>query len=303
MAKHSVKDYLQLFKDAFLLFKDHHPIKFASAIAYFALFGLPSIFLIIVAVLRSFFEKAEILAELEEQLNEVVGKEGGQILVTITDRFYEQASQNTWTLLFYTVSTVWLSTQLYRLFQNSLNELWQIKPAYESYWRKLWVERGFTLLLVIVTGLLFFASVLFEYALNLTVSTLGGNPDFESGFWAILVNILTILLVFVWFAFLYKVLPAVKIDWEPTLVGAAVNTILFVAGVWILWFLVIERDLEDLYAYVAPIIQVALWVFYNSLIFLYGASFTKVYAHLKSKEIQPAGYAYKYRIAKDEAAD
>jgi membrane protein len=303
MPKHSFKDYGRLFKDAFEILKDNHPIKFASAIAYFALFALPCILLIIVTVMSQLFSRVRVFNELRQELTKVVGEEGADILVVITDNFQQQATSSIWTLIFYTISVFWLSTQLFRLFQNSLNDLWRIKPDYESFWKKMWVERGLTFILVIITGTLFFASMLTEYGLGLAMEVVGADADPESGLLSTLINIATAILIFLWFALLYKILPAVKIEWEPTLVGAAVTSVLFFVGIVLLWFLVVQRDLEDLYAYVAPIIQVALWIFYSSLVFLYGASFTKVYAKLKGKQIQPAPYAYKYKLEEDEASE
>ncbi|CAN5161453.1 hypothetical protein BH23BAC1_BH23BAC1_28000 [soil metagenome] len=106
--------------------------------------------------------------------------------------------------------------------------------------------------------------------------------------------------MFFWFSLLYKVLPAVKIKWEPTFVGAGITTLLFFAGVWLLWTFVVERDLQDIYDWVASIMIVALWIFYSSLIFLLGASITKAFARFRNKQITPASYAYKYKIVKDD---
>ncbi len=300
MAKHNAKDYLHLFKDAFNILKENHPVKFASAIAYFALFALPCIFLIIAYVLGLFFDKAEVLRELEDQLSNVVGSDGAEILVEVTQNYAKQAAKSTWAILMYIVIVFWLSTQLFRLFQNSLNDLWLIKPAFKSFWKKLWVERGLTFLLVLATGILFFASLIVEWSLQFALSPVMDDPDPKSGLAKAAVDLFTVVLVYLWFSFLYKVLPAVNIKWEPTLVGAAVTTVLFFAGFWLLWNFVVLRDLEDLYATVAPIIRVALWIFYSSLVFLYGASFTKAYASLQDKNITPTPYAYKYKIVHDE---
>jgi membrane protein len=300
MAKSSSKEYLLLFKKAFDIFKENHPIKFASAIAYFSLFALPSIFLISVVVLGLFFGSAEVLRELEEQLRKVIGPDGAHILALITQKYGEQASQNALSTAFYTVVVFWLSTQLFRLFQNSLNDLWDVKPDYKGFWQRIWAERGLTFILVLSTGLLALASVGIEWAVGLAASPFPGEADTESGPLAMLVDWLAAVLVFLWFSVLYKVLPAVRIKWEPTFVGAAVTSVLFFIGIWLLWNFVVERDLEDLYDFVAPIILVALWIFYSSLVFLYGASFTQAYAQMRNKHIDPAPYAFKYKMVKDK---
>ncbi|CAN5609574.1 hypothetical protein BH23BAC1_BH23BAC1_51060 [soil metagenome] len=149
--------------------------------------------------------------------------------------------------------------------------------------------------------MLFFASAAIEQALLLITSNLLGSPGNEAATIEVIVNILMSLFIYRWFAFLYKVLPFVKIKWEPTLVGAAVTAFLFFIGTWLLWeFVVVEDSLEDLYHYTAPIVLIAFWIFNNSLAFLYGASFTKVYAELKDKEIEPKFYAYQFKVVHED---
>jgi membrane protein len=290
MPKASAKDYFLLFKEAFKTFADNHPVKFASAIAYFSLFALPCMFLIILYTFGLFFDRDEIIRKMQEQLGKVLGEDGAEILIVITEKYKEQAAESLLMTLLYAVIIFWLSTQLFRLFQNSLNDLWQIKPNFKSIWKKQWVERGIPFLIILATGLVFVVSLLFER--GLLADFQGGGT--ESSLVSLLGNLFTALLVFLWFALLYKMLPMVHIQWGPTFLGAAVTTLLFYIGAWLLWNFVVVRDLEDIYVEVASIIRVGLWVFYSSLVFLYGASFTKAYASLRGKSIAPSSSAYKF---------
>jgi membrane protein len=301
MLKPNIKDYLNLLKDAFHIFKENHPVKFASAIAYFSLFALPCIFLIITHVLGILFDRQHILGELEEQLQVVVGEDGAAILVEITENYGKKAAESGWTIALYTVIVFWLSTQLFRLFQNSLNDLWRLKPDIDSFWKKMWVERGKTFILVLATGLMFYASLGIKLMLETFLGQLLGMDGLDENILQVIVSAFTVVLVFFWFALLYKEVPAVRIQWGPTFVGAAMTTALFYAGYWLLWNFVILRDLEEFYAGVTSIIRVALWVFYSSLVFLYGASLTRAYAHMQRKRIEPASYAYKYTIEAEKS--
>jgi membrane protein len=303
MIKNKISDYLGLFKESYKIFGENHPVKFASAIAYFSLFALPSIFVIIVFFLSIFFPEERILSELQERLRHVVGQDGAEILVFITQKYSEKAAESIATIAFYTLVVFWLSTQLFRLFQNSLNDLWRVKPVHDNFWKKLWIHRGVTFVLVITTGLLFYSSLAIEWGLEQILDLFISDLDQIEGSIHLIVNIITAIFVFLWFSVLYKVLPVVEIQWEPTFVGAAVTTALFYLGIFLIWYLVIERDLEEIYGFVAPIIMVALWVFYSSLVFLYGASFTKIYAKKRGKQISPEENAFKYRVVKDEKFD
>jgi len=296
-----LKKCYSLSKASFKIFADNHPVKFASAIAYFSLFAVPSMLVIILYFFSIFFPVGEILTELQKQLSIVVGEDGANIIVVITENYKEQAEQSIWTLLMYSVVIFWLSTQLFRLFQNSLNDLWLVKPEYENIWQRIWTERILTFILVIGSGALLFSSVAVERGLELLLGS--GGREGEWTLTSVLVNTITAIFVFLWFSLLYKVLPAVKIKWGPTLVGAVVTSILFIIGYLLIWELVVKRDLEDFYDVAASIIVVALWIFYASLVFLYGASFTKAYSNDRGKAIEPAKYAYKFKQVKDRISD
>jgi len=292
-----LKKCYSLSKTSFKIFADNHPVKFASAIAYFSLFAVPSMLLIIVYFFSIFFPVGEIFSELKEQLSIVVGDDGANILVVITENYKKQAEQNIFTLLIYSVVIFWLSTQLFRLFQNSLNDLWLVKPDFESIWQRIWMERILTFVLVIGSGALLFSSVAVERALELFLGS--GGREGEWTLTSVLVNTITAIFVFLWFSLLYKVLPAVRIKWGPTFVGAVVTSVLFIIGYLLIYQFVVERDLEDFYDVAASIIVVALWIFYASLVFLYGASFTKAYSNDRGKAIEPATYAYKFKQVRD----
>lgn len=292
-----LKKCYSLSKTSFKILADNHPVKFASAIAYFSLFAVPSMLLIIVYFFSIFFPEGEIFGELREQLSIVVGEDGANILVVITENYKEQAEKSIFTLIIYSVIIFWLSTQLFRLFQNSLNDLWLVKPDFDSIWQRIWMERILTFFLVIGSGALLFSSVAVERGLELFLGS--GGREGEWTLTSVLVNTITAIFVFLWFSLLYKVLPAVKIKWGPTFVGAIVTSILFIIGYLLIWELVVKRDLEDIYDVVASIIVVALWIFYASLVFLYGASFTKAYSNSRGKTIEPASYAYKFKKVRD----
>lgn len=291
-----LKKCWSLSKTSFKIFADNHPVKFASAIAYFSLFAIPSMLLIIVYFFSIFFSVSEIFKELSEQLSIVVGEDGANIMVVITENYKKQAEQNIFTQIIYSVVIFWLSTQLFRLFQNSLNDLWLVKPDFDSIWERIWMERILTFFLVIGSGALLFSTVAVERGLELV---LGRTPDGQWTIASVLVNTISAVFVFLWFSLLYKVLPAVKIKWGPTFVGAGVTSILFIIGYLLIYQFVVKRDLEDFYDVASSIIVVALWIFYASLVFLYGASFTKAYSNSREKAIEPASYAYKFKKVRD----
>lgn len=287
-----------MFKTAWRIFAENHPVQFASAFAYFSLFGLPSILLINIFILSFIFDLSGLFEVLQAQASKVIGADGANILTLVTQNYMEEASKGIFILIVYVVSIYLLATQLIVFFQDILNDLWQIKPNFRNFLQKQVMERGLTFVMVLITGLLFFVSVAVERAVLFTSSILG-SPEL-SGTTEVIINVITAIFVYFWFAILYKVLPFVRIKWEPTLVGAAVTFILFLIGFWLLREFVVKEDsLGDIYDFAAPIVLVAFWVFYISLAFLYGASFTKAYAELRGKKIEPKSFAYRFKVVKE----
>jgi len=194
------------------------------------------------------------------------------------------------------IVVLFLSTSLFRLVQISLNRLWKVREHW-AQWKKMLLTRAISLLLILITTALFFASAMIELGLQLFGDYLSENV-FEINLQIIntVVDIINFFLTIGWFALLYKLLPDVRIKWKPAIIGAAVTTALFMLGKFILWYAVVDRDLDTIFGVAASIIVVALWLFYASIIFFYGAAFTKVYSYFIGLPLQPADYAHRYEI-------
>lgn len=234
--------------------------------------------------------------EVRNQLEVIVGADSADMIVLITRNYLEEAGKGIFIGIFYFITVFLLATQLIVFFQDVLNKLWQLKPDFRNLWQKQVKERGLTFLMVIITGLLFLVSSAIERALEFF-----SGGDIGSGLEKFIVNVITGILVYFWFAILYKVLPFGKIRWKPNLVGAAVTSILFFTGFWLLLeFAVKEQSLEDLYDYVTPVVLVSFWIFYNCLAFMYGAAFTKAYADMTREKIEPASYSFRYKLVPEE---
>jgi membrane protein len=81
------------------------------------------------------------------------------------------------------------------------------------------------------------------------------------------------------FATIYKILPSVKIAWWDAFVGAIVTAVLFTAGKFAIGAYIGNSNLASTYGAAGSVILVLVWVYYSAQIFLFGAEFTRSYAH------------------------
>ena len=131
-------------------------------------------------------------------------------------------------------------------------------------------------LAIVLMGILFLASILANslqaFFGKHVDELLPGTGIFFSGGVSIL---LSISIVWVWFAVLYRFLPDGKPSWRVAFTGGLVTAILFTLGKLILGLLLPGSNIGAIYGTSASIVLLLLFVFYSSLIFYFGAAFTK----------------------------
>jgi membrane protein len=116
------------------------------------------------------------------------------------------------------------------------------------------------------------------------------NPLFSG--WATVANTIelaiSLLLATAVFAMMYKTMPRVRIDWKDVWVGAAVTSLLFLAGKFLIGVYIGRSNISSAFGAAASLVVVLLWVYYSAQIFLFGAEFTRAYSHkFGSRKGQP----------------
>ena len=181
------------------------------------------------------------------------------------------------------------STTLFAVIKNSLNQLWNVKsPRGFLYGLR---DRGTSLLIILGSGFLF--------TVSLTVDDLVGSFAAASGpgwLFAVAHSISSVAWLTAWFALLLRYLPDVRVRWQAVWMGAFLTSVLFSLGAGLLSQLLTNRQIDVLYGNSGPLILILLFVFYCSLIFYYGASFTRQYSQHVHLDAEPNPHAIIYTI-------
>jgi membrane protein len=162
--------------------------------------------------------------------------------------------------------------------QDQLNLIWRAKPP-ESYGIVGFIRtRILSLTLVVGIGFLLLVSLVLDAGLTALGSYL------EAGFSGatVILHILNSTVAFgvavLLFAMIFKILPDVDLAWRDVWIGAVVTSALFTIGKFLIGLYLGASKIATSYGAAASIITILLWIYYSSLILLYGAEFTKVYA-------------------------
>ncbi|MDQ3279672.1 MAG: YihY/virulence factor BrkB family protein, partial [Bacteroidota bacterium] len=102
---------------------------------------------------------------------------------------------------------------------------------------------------------------------------------------------LTLSVITLLFAVIFKVLPDARLRWQAVLPGAIATAILFMIGKFGISVYISQSNLGSSFGAASSLAVILVWIYYSSIILYFGAEFTKVYATNKGEEIIPDRYA------------
>lgn len=262
-------------------------MRLAGATAFFTTFALPPILLIMIQILSLLFNQRAVSRELFMQLGGIIGKDSVMQLID-TLRAFRGIASNLPIAIGGFIFLLFVATTLFKVIQSSLNQLWMIRITGIRKIKIALVSRIKSILVIFFTGLLFMASVIAE-----SFTTFFGNqlkellPVMSFYLNSTIATLLSITIVWVWFSLLFRYLPDGKPTWKIAFTGGLLTSILFTIGKVILKWLLPNSNIGVVYGASASIVLLLLFVFYASLIFYFGAAFTKVWSEYKKQPIQP----------------
>ncbi|GAA4416197.1 hypothetical protein GCM10023187_47430 [Nibrella viscosa] len=270
----------------------------AGATAFFAFFGLPPIVIILSQVFSTLLQDQEqrISGRLFSQLADIFGRQPARQLKDISQHLQQDRADPLLTTLGIFILLI-SSTSMFAIMKRSLNQLWNVKPKDDRSSLYILRDRLLFLGLVIGSGMLFMAAIGIHQVLNL----LSAPPtDSDAAFLDISHYVVSVALLMLWFAMLFKTLPDVRIHWPAVWMGSLVTAVLFTIGELILGQLLTYGQLRPLYGSAGRIMLVLLFVYYCSLIYYFGAAFTRQYARWANVEMTPKTTAVGYTVTEDE---
>jgi membrane protein len=250
-----------------------------AAIAYYTAFSIAPLIIIIVAIAGFAFGEEAASGYLFGEISSLLGDEGGQAVQGMVN----SASSSDNGLVATVIGVVLLfigATTVFAELQTDLDRIWDAPAAVKS--EGLWElirSRVLSLGLVISIGFLMLVSLVVSSGLAALGEWWGGA--FENVKWLlqILNFALSLIVITVMFALMYKILPRVKIAWRDVWIGAAVTALLFTIGKFLVGIYLGKAALASSFGAAGSLAVLLVWVYYSAQIFLLGAEFTWVYAH------------------------
>jgi membrane protein len=266
-----------LARDSALGWMDHNASRTGAALAFYTVFSLAPILLLSIAIAGLFFGEQAARGEIFEQIQGLIGPTGAAAVQMVVHNASKSGSGALTTVFSVLTVLVGATTALVEL-KAGLDKIWDVPPERrQGFW---YVVRTRLLSVGVILALAFLLLVSLVVSAGLTALEKFSR---ELHYFNVVLDWLNTLFAFVLvsalFGTIYKVLPSVRIAWRDVIVGAVVTAALFSVGKYVIGVYIGNSGLGSTYGAAGSIILLLVWVYYSAQIFLFGAEFTRSYAH------------------------
>lgn len=268
---------------------DDYAPSMGAALAFYTLFSLAPLLIIVIALAGLFFGEEAARGEIVSQIQGLIGWEGAVAVQGLLKSAREPV-QNIWAALISLATLLIGATTVFAELQSALDRIWRVPAAGgSSIWLLL---RARLLSFGLVLGLVFL--LLVSLVISAAIAALGRWGDVYLAGWETILRWLTFGISFVistaLFAMIYKLMPRARIAWRDVVVGSAVTALLFEVGKLLIGIYLGTTGTASSFGAAGSLVIMLLWVYYSAQIFLLGAEFTWVYAHEYGSKSKELGY-------------
>ena len=249
-----------------------------AAIAYFTLFSMAPVLLVMIATAGLAFGPEAAEGAIVGELSGLMGQRTAEALQTMVRSASDRMTGQIATLV--GLGTILLATTgVFGEVQSSLNAIWKVEPR-RSTMTRLVRARLASLGVVIAFGFVLMVSLAVSAGLGALSTYLHGVFPALEALLAVLDFLLSIVLVCALFAAMYKVLPDTPVAWRDVGIGAFGATVLFAGGKYVIALYIGSSNIASSFGAAGALIVLLLWIFYSAQIFLLGAEFTRAWARI-----------------------
>src|SRR5690554_362748 len=296
--KKNIIEFWKMLKTAAIRWNSKDPWRESAIIAYYAIFSMPGLLLVIITLAGYFFGESEISGYVHDQIAEALGDDSAKQVQQVVDKAYDEDQSLIATII--GIATILFgATGVFFQFQKSLNFIWDVKAdATTGIWNII-KARLLSFGLIITIAFLLLISLI----ITTILSSIGGYiqqnwPEYLMFLFHIVNFLISFIFITLLFAMMFKYLPDASIRWSTVWIGSVLTSLLFVIGKTALGIYFGQANPGSGYGAAGFIILILLWTSYTSMIVFFGAEFTRAFSDFKNRgKVEPSKHASKDRKA------
>ncbi len=295
-----IKKLWEVFRDTYLRWNDASPWRQSAILAYYSIFSLPALLLIVIVMVGYFYGEEAVSQQLSGRIADMIGKESAIMIETMVANASDTGSSRI-AILAGIGFLLFGATSLFYHLQLSLNRIWGVVPKPRQDFLKYIKDRLLSFGLVLAIGFLLLVSML----VNSLVAAIGdwiyAHWEEATGPLMLLSHYgLALVVTTTLFALMFKFLPDAIIRWRSVWIGALLTALLFTLGQYGLRIYFSNYDPASVYGTAGAMILILIWISYVAMIVLFGAEFTRQWANKFGHGIRPKANAILHEDMEDK---
>lgn len=261
----------------------------AAALSYYTVFSLPPLLILILLLAGTLLDPNDVRGGLERQIDALMGPAGGDQVRTMLTHA-ERPGGGLFPTLIGIGALLFGATGAFSQLQSALNRVWEVEPDPHQGGLKVFLfKRLLSFGMILTVAFLLLVSL----AVSAALAAFGGALEsfLPEGLSAPLLQVLNLLLslavITLLFAAIFKVLPDATVAWRDVWVGAAVTAVLFTVGKFLIGLYLGKSNPGEAYGAAGSLALLLLWIYYSSIIMLFGAEFTQAWAETHGRGVTP----------------
>jgi membrane protein len=269
------------------------PFRRAAALSYYTLLSMAPLLLVLTGFGGYLVSEADIRRELVMQFNGLIGHDGAELMATVLANAH-QPERGVLSMTIGIALMLFGATTVFAELQSTLNDLWGVEASPRDALGGFVRARLESFAMVLGTGFLLLVSLILTAAITVLQR---GMPAYVVA-WNALDALMSVGLVTIVLALLFKYVPDVHIAWRDTWFGAALTALLFTIGKFAIGLYLGQASVGSAYGAAGSAVVLMVWVYYAALIFFFGAVATRVIAELRGLPLAPSEHA---RVQENQA--
>jgi membrane protein len=271
-------DLWDVIKKTFTRWNDADPFRQSAIIAFYAIFSLPALLVILITIAGYLFGEDAVRGNISQEIAGMLGSDAANMIELMVANAVESDASTLMMIVGIGILIFGATTVFFQL-QKSLNRIWGVVPKPDKAFMKYLRDRLFSFGLILAIGFLMMISLVITSMLTAFSGLIQQYvPEFLMVIFHIVNVLVSLLVIATLFALMFKILPDAKIRWKSVWVGASVTAVLFEIGKYALGIYFSEADPASMYGAAGSIILILLWISYVCMILFFGAEFTKQWA-------------------------
>lgn len=272
--------------------KEDNSSRLAAALAYYTIFSLAPMLIIAIAVAGLIWEREAVQTAVMNQVGGLVGSQGSEFVGGLLEGANNPREGIAATVLG-VVTLLFGALGVFNALHDALNTIWEVKEAEtKGIWnsiKKVIVNRFLSFTMILGIGFMLLVSLVISAAISALGTWIGGLFPFQEFILQIINLVISIGVITVFFALIFKILPDADVAWRDVWIGAFFTAILFSIGKTLIGLYLGSSAVASSFGAAGSLVLLLLWIYYSAQILFFGAEFTQVYANQFGSRIVPEG--------------